>query len=68
MTIVGSEVYEHSYAEFIRIIVHEAQIVNVYGSLERQRDVLEYISREKLKPKSLLSCEYALILDVLKTA
>ena len=68
MTIVGSEVYEHSYVEFIRRIVHEAQIINVYGSLERQRDVLEYISREKLKPKPLLSCEYALMLDVLKTS
>ena len=64
MTIDGDKIiYEDPMGEWIRRILYEADAIRRYGSLERQIEVLNYISRTKLRPKSLPSCHYVLSMN-----
>ena len=64
MIIDGDKIiYEDPMGEWIRRIIYEADAIRRYGSLERQREVLDYISRTELNPKSLPSCYYVLSMN-----
>ena len=64
MTIDGDKIiYEDQMGEWVRRIIYEADAIRRYGSLERQREVLDYISRTELNPKSLPSCHYVLYMN-----
>ena len=52
-----------SYVEIIELITKQYMDIEIFGSLDRKRKVLDYISVTKLKPKRLLSCEYVLQLE-----
>ena len=52
-----------SYVEIIELITKQYMDIEIFGSLDRKRKVLDYISATKLKPKRLLSCEYVLQLE-----
>ena len=56
-------IYEDPMGEWIRRIIYEADAIRRYGSLERQREVLDYISRTELRPKSLPSCRFVLSMN-----
>lgn len=64
MIIDGDKIiYEDQMGEWVRRIIYEADAIRRYGSLERQREVLDYISRTELNPKSLPSCHYVLYMN-----
>ena len=64
MTIDGDKIiYGDPMGEYIRRILYEVRAIHVYGSLERQTQVLNCISRTKLKPKSLPSCRFVLSMN-----
>ena len=52
-----------SYIEIVELINKQYMDIEIFGSLDRKRKVLDYISVTKLKPKRLLSCEYVLQLE-----
>ena len=52
-----------SYVEIVELINKQYMDIEIFGSLDRKRKVLDYISVTKLKPKRLLSCEYVLQLE-----
>ena len=52
-----------SYVEIVELINKQYMDIEIFGSLERKRKILDYISVTKLKPKRLLSCEYVLQLE-----
>ena len=52
-----------SYVEIIELITKQYMDIEIFGSLERKRKILDYISITKLKPEQLLSCEYVLQLE-----
>ena len=49
--------------EIIELITKQYMDIEIFGSLDRKRKVLDYISATRLKPKRLLSCEYVLQLE-----
>ena len=52
-----------SYIEIVELINKQYMDIEIFGSIDRKRKVLDYISVTKLKPKRLLSCEYVLQLE-----
>ena len=52
-----------SYVEIVELINKQYMDIEIFGSLERKRKILDYISITKLKPEQLLSCEYILQLE-----
>ena len=52
-----------SYIEIVELINKQYMDIEIFGSLDRKRKVLDYISVTKLKSKRLLSCEYVLQLE-----
>ena len=52
-----------SYIEIVELITKQYMDIEIFGSLERKRKVLDYISATRLKPEQLLSCEYVLQLE-----